>query len=251
MIMEVKNKKIALVTGASRGLGAAVSEALAENNYHVIAIARTTGALEELDDRIQLKGGSATLVPLDITDEEAVKRMCILIHERWGGLDLWVHCAVHASPLSPVSHISEKDWEKTIAINITATGRLITNIESLLLANSGTAIHIDDKVSGHKFFGNYGSSKAAQRALFESWASETVKTGPNILVFSPNPMPTACRARFFPGRSSSPNKAIVIININGSFYGHVFFKIFYYLLILLVSKLCFQTSAQDESYHHS
>ena len=203
MIMEVKNKKIALVTGASRGLGAAVSEALAENNYHVIAIARTTGALEELDDRIQLKGGSATLVPLDITDEEAVKRMCILIHERWGGLDLWVHCAIHASPLSPVSHISEKDWEKTIAINITATGRLITNIESLLLANSGTAIHIDDKVSGHKFFGNYGSSKAAQRALFESWASETVKTGPNILVFSPNPMPTACRARFFPGEDRS------------------------------------------------
>jgi len=76
-------------------------------------------------------------------------------------------------------------------------------LESLLLKNSGTAIHIDDKVSGHKFFGNYGSSKAAQRALFESWASETVKTGPNILMFSPNPMPTACRARFFPGEDRS------------------------------------------------
>ena len=119
--MQIENKKIALITGASRGLGAAVSEALAENSYHVIAIARTSGALEDLDDRIQSKGGSATLVPLDITDEEAVKRMCISIHERWGGLDLWVHCAIHASPLSPVSHISEKDWEKTIAINITAT----------------------------------------------------------------------------------------------------------------------------------
>ena len=201
--MQIENKKIALITGASRGLGAAVSEALAENSYHVIAIARTSGALEDLDDRIQSKGGSATLVPLDITDEEAVKRMCISIHKRWGGLDLWVHCAIHASPLSPVSHISEKDWEKTIAINITATGRLITNLESLLLKNSGTAIHIDDKVSGHKFFGNYGSSKAAQRALFESWASETVKTGPNILMFSPNPMPTACRARFFPGEDRS------------------------------------------------
>jgi len=201
--MQIENKKIALITGASRGLGAAVSEALAEKSYHVIAIARTSGALEDLDDRIQSMGGSATLVPLDITDEEAVKRMCISIHERWGGLDLWVHCAIHASPLSPVSHISEKDCEKTIAINITATGRLITNLESLLLRNSGTAIHIDDKVSGHKFFGNYGSSKAAQRALFESWASETVKTGPNILMFSPNPMPTACRARFFPGEDRS------------------------------------------------
>ena len=180
-----------------------MSEALAENGYHIIAVARTTGALEDLDDRIQSKGGTATLVPLDITDEEAVKRMCISIHTRWGGLHLWVHCAIHASPLSPVSHISEKDWEKTISINITATGRLITNMESLLLDKSGTAIHIDDKVSGHKFFGNYGSSKAAQRALFESWASETIKTGPNILMFSPNPMPTACRARFFPGEDRS------------------------------------------------
>ena len=201
--MNIEKKKIALVTGASRGFGAALSEALAENGYHIIAVARTTGALEDLDDRIQSKGGTATLVPLDITDEEAVKRMCILIHKRWGGLHLWVHCAIHASPLSPVSHISEKDREKTISINITATGRLITNMESLLLAKSGTAIHIDDKVSGHKFFGNYGSSKAAQRALFESWASETIKTGPNILMFSPNPMPTACRARFFPGEDRS------------------------------------------------
>ena len=201
--MNKEKKKIALVTGASRGFGAALSEALAENGYHIIAVARTTGALEDLDDRIQSKGGTATLVPLDITDEEAVKRMCISIHKRWGGLHLWVHCAIYASPLSPVSHISEKDWEKTISINITATGRLITNMESLLLAKSGTAIHIDDKVSGHKFFGNYGSSKAAQRALFESWASETIKTGPNILMFSPNPMPTACRARFFPGEDRS------------------------------------------------
>ena len=112
--MEVKNKKIALVTGASRGLGAAVSEALAENNYHVIAIARTTGALEELDDRIQSKGGSATLVPLDITDEEAVKRMCILIHERWGGLDLWVHCAIHASPLSQLAIFQKKIGKKQL-----------------------------------------------------------------------------------------------------------------------------------------
>ncbi|MDB9817061.1 SDR family oxidoreductase, partial [Amylibacter sp.] len=185
--MNKEKKKIALVTGASRGFGAALSEALAENGYHIIAVARTTGALEDLDDRIQSKGGTATLVPLDITDEEAVKRMCISIHKRWGGLHLWVHCAIHASPLSPVSHISEKDWEKTISINITATGRLITNMESLLLAKSGTAIHIDDKVSGHKFFGNYGSSKAAQRALFETWPTETIKTGPNILMFSPNP----------------------------------------------------------------
>ena len=201
--MSSETKKIALVTGASRGLGAAVSIALAKEGYHVIAVARTTGALEELDDRIQAEGGSATLVPLDITDEDAVKRMCISISKRWGGLDLWVHCAIYAAPLSPAGHISEKDWTKTIAVNITATGRLITNIESLLLAKSGLAIHIDDKADGHKFFANYGASKAAQRALFRSWANETVKTGPTVIIFSPNPMPTACRARFFPGEDRS------------------------------------------------
>lgn len=197
--MTSENQKIALVTGASRGLGAAVSEALASDGYHVIAVARTTGALEELDDRIQAKGGSATLVPLDITNEDAVKRMCISIHDRWGGLDLWVHSAIHAAPLSPAGHIADKDWEKTIAVNVTATGRLITNIESLLLAKSGTAVHIDDPIDGQKFFANYGASKAAQRALFQSWAAETVKTGPNVISFLPNPMPTACRARFYPG----------------------------------------------------
>jgi NAD(P)-dependent dehydrogenase (short-subunit alcohol dehydrogenase family) len=201
--MTAEDQKIALVTGASRGLGAAVCEALAANGYHVIAVARTTGALEELDDRIQAKGGSCTLVPLDITDEEAVKRMCISIDDRWGGLDLWVHSAIHAAPLAPAGHVAEKDWSKTVAVNITATARLITNIESLLLAKSGTAVHVDDVMDGHKFFANYGASKAAQRALFQSWTAETVKTGPTVISFLPNPMPTACRARFYPGEDRS------------------------------------------------
>jgi len=193
------DKKIALVTGASRGLGAAVAERLAAEGYHVIAVARTSGALEELDDRIQSSGGSATLAPFDITDEEAVKRMCISVHERWGGLDLWVHTAVHTAPLSPVGHIADKDWDKSIAINVTALGRLIANIEPLLLARNGTMVHVDDMLDGRKFFGSYGTSKAAQRSLIQSWSKETRKTGPNVISFLPNPMPTACRARFFPG----------------------------------------------------
>jgi NAD(P)-dependent dehydrogenase (short-subunit alcohol dehydrogenase family) len=202
--MAQPDQQIALVTGASRGLGAAVAEQLAASGYHVIAAARTTGALEELDDRIQAAGGSTTLAPFDITDDEAIKRMCISVHERWGGLNLWVHCAVHAAPLAPAAHIADKDWDKSIAINITAAGRLIANLESLLLAKSGTAVYVDDPMDGRKFFGAYGTSKAAQRALFESWANEGMKTGPTVLTFTPNPMPTACRARFYPGEDREP-----------------------------------------------
>ena len=202
--MSNTDQKIALVTGASRGLGAAVAEKLAADGYHVIAVARTAGALEELDDRIQAAGGSATLAPFDITDEDAIKRMCISVHERWGGLDLWVHCAIHAAPLAPAAHIADKDWDKSFSINVTATARLIANIESLILAKSGTVVHVDDAMDGQKFFGTYGATKAAQRALFQSWAHESVKTGPEIIMFTPNPMPTACRARFYPGEDREP-----------------------------------------------
>lgn len=202
--MAKADQKIALITGASRGLGAAVAEQLAANGYHVITVARTTGALEELDDRIQAAGGSATLAPFDITDEKAIKRMCISVHERWGGLDLWVHSAIHAAPLAPAAHIADKDWTESIAVNITATGRLIVNVESLLLAKSGTAVYVDDHMDGRKFFGAYGTTKAAQRALFESWANEGMKTGPTVITFTPNPMPTACRARFHPGEDRAP-----------------------------------------------
>ena len=202
--MTKTDQKIALITGASRGLGAATAEKLAAEGYHVIAVARTAGGLEELDDRIQAAGGSATLAPFDITDEDAIKRMCISVHERWGVLDIWVPCAIHAAPLAPASHIADKGWTKSIAVNITATGRLIANIESLLLAKSGIAVHVDDPMDGQKFFGAYGATKAAQRALFESWSRESVKTGPDVITFTPNPMPTACRARFYPGEDREP-----------------------------------------------
>ena len=190
--------KIALVTGASRGFGAALAEELA-GTHHIVAVARTTGALEELDDRIQARGGSATLVPLDITDEAGVQRMCLSLHERWGGLDLWIHAAIHAAPLSPAGHVAEYDWDKTIAVNIRATQRLIFCVEPLLTANGGTAVHLDDPRAGQKFFGAYGASKAAQKALFESWAAETTNAAITVMSFRPNPMPTATRARFFPG----------------------------------------------------
>lgn len=196
---------IALITGASRGFGAALAEALAPT-HHVIAVARTTGALEELDDRIQAQGGQATLAPMDVTDAGAMQHLCRSIHDRWGKLDLWVHCAIHVSALTPADHLSDKDWDKQVETNIRATGRLIPYVSPLLqAAQNGTAVFIDDADTGGKFKAPYAASKAAQRALFAAWAAETEKEGhPRVLTFTPAPMPTATRARFYPGEDRSP-----------------------------------------------
>jgi NAD(P)-dependent dehydrogenase (short-subunit alcohol dehydrogenase family) len=191
--------KIALITGASRGLGAALAEALSDT-HHVVAVARTTGALEELDDRIQAKGGSATLAPMDITNRDAMAQLCRSIHDRWCKVDLWAHCAIHAAPMAPAFFIDQKDWQKSVDINVTATGVLIPFIAPLL-GEAGTALFFDDPRGGEKFFGAYGASKSAQIALARSWAAETVKTGPRVHVLEPRPMPTATRARFFPGEN--------------------------------------------------
>lgn len=202
--------RIALVTGASRGLGAAIAEALAGAGWHVLAVARTTGALEELDDRIQARGGTATLAPLDITRDDAMRHLCRSVHDRWGRLDLWVHTAVHVPPLSPAGHIATKDWERTLATTLQATGMLIPMIEPLLrAAPKGTALFFDDTArldeqgAPRKFFGAYGAAKAGQIALARSWAAETAALGPGraprVIVDCPAAMPTATRARFFPG----------------------------------------------------
>ena len=188
-----------LITGASRGLGAALALKLARN-FHIIAVAKTTGSLEELDDRIQAIGGQATLAPLDLTDANAVRHLCISIHERWGGLLLWAHCAIHAAPLSPANFIDARDWEKSVKINITTTGMLIPNVAPLL-GHAGIAVFLNDPCAGLKFFGSYGATKSAQIALAQSWQAETKNTGPNVKIITPAPMPTATRARFYPGEN--------------------------------------------------
>ncbi len=190
--------KLALITGASRGLGAALAEVLAPE-HHVIAVAKTTGALEELDDRIQAKGGSATLAPMDVTVAEAMTQLAGSIAERWGKLDLWCHTAIHASPLAPTGRIDERDWSKSLAINLEATRTLIPLMEPLLLAGSGKAVFFDDPRGGEKFFGSYGATKTAQIALARSWQAETTRIGPRVSIVTPEPMATAVRARFFPG----------------------------------------------------
>ena len=202
---EHHEKRLALITGASRGLGAALAETLSTQGWHVVAVGRTLGALEELDDRIQAKGGSATLATMDITKDDAMRHLCRDIHDRWGRVDLWAHTAIHAPPMSPADHIALKDWDKCVAINMRATGFLIPMVAPLLLAapQRATALFVDDPASAQKFMGAYGASKSAQMALARAWAAECVKTGPRVLVEACAPMPTATRARFFPGEDRS------------------------------------------------
>lgn len=215
-------QRIALITGASRGLGAAMAEQLCARGWHVVAVARTVGGLEELDDRIKTLGlpgmGAVTLAPMDVTNDDAMRHLCLSIHQRWGKLDLWAHPAVHVAPLAPAGSLDAKDWEKSIATNTRATGALIPMIEPLLRAGNGTAMFFDDPRAGEKFFGAYGATKAAQIALARSWSAENASIGPRVMITTPTPMPTATRARFFPGEDRSPlthprDEAVRLLNL--------------------------------------
>lgn len=196
--------QIAIVTGASRGLGAASAEWLAGAGAHVVAVARTTGGLEELDDRIQAAGGQATLAPMDIRDEGAMQHLCASVHGRWGRADIWVHTAVHATALTPATQITEKDLDANIATNIRSLARLVALMGPLLEpAPAPHAVFFDGDWDA-KFAGAYGMSKAAARALIEAWQAESIKTGPSVHLLRPAAMPTAVRARFYPGEDRTP-----------------------------------------------
>ncbi len=196
---KILDGQIALVTGASRGIGAASALWLAERGAHVVAVARTTGGLEELDDRIQAAGGAATLAPMDVTNDAAMAHLCRSIHDRWGKADIWVHSAIHVSALTPAPHLTAKDLDKVIATNIRAFSRLISMVDPLIApSDQARAIFFDDDWDA-KFAGGYAMSKAAQRALIASWQEENIKSGPEVHLLKPAAMPTAVRARFYPG----------------------------------------------------
>ena len=197
-------QKLALVTGASRGLGFAIAEELGKRGYHVMAVARTVGGLEALDDRIQAAGGHATLAPLDITKPEEMDTLAQGLTGRWGKLDLWVHTAIHAAPLTPAGHLDAEDVENSVATNFTALTTLIPRLDALLRVAQGTALFFADDREGQPFFASYGSTKAAQMALVRTWAAETQKIGPQVRIAHPQPMETAVRARFFPGEDREP-----------------------------------------------
>lgn len=194
---------VALVTGASRGLGYAVAKALGARGVQVIAMARTVGGLEELADAIEAAGGpTPTLVPLSMNDDPGLQRLGLAIYERWGKLDLAVHCAVQAPPLAPAAHLAEKDFDQSVEVNIRGLARLIVVLNPLL-APAGQFVYPVDNRAGQPFFGSYGAAKAAGEALVRSWAAESERIGPRVTLFHPNPMPTALRARFYPSEDTS------------------------------------------------
>ena len=191
------SQPVALITGASRGLGAELAKALS-STHHIIAVSRTIGALEALEDQIKARGGSSTLAPIDLTDENAIAQLCRSIFDRWGKVKLWAHTAIHAAPLAPVITMDLKDWEKSVTNNVTALAKLIPLVSPLLEEDS-KAIFFEDNTTMKKFSSVYGATKAAQIHIVKTWQDECKSIGPQIHVFQPNPMPTAIRARFYPG----------------------------------------------------
>lgn len=194
--------RIALVTGASRGIGYATALALAKAGAHVVATARTTGGLEELDDDIRKHGGSATLVPLNLTDFDGIARLGAALHERHGRLDILVGNAGTAGPSSPLGHIELKPWQDVMALNVTANFQLIRCMEPLLRASdAGRAVFVTSGAA-HKanaYLGPYVASKAALEGLVRVWAKETASTALRINLFSPGPIRTRMRATVMPG----------------------------------------------------
>ncbi|MHA1530075.1 MAG: SDR family NAD(P)-dependent oxidoreductase [Alphaproteobacteria bacterium] len=196
--------RIALVTGASRGFGFACAAAMGNAGAHVLALARTVGGLEELDDEITATGGKATLIPLDICDDPGLERLGVAAHDRWGRIDLWLHTAIHAAPLQPAEHIDAAELDRTLATNIRAFQRLIRVVDPLLrLADHPLALIAADDAGGAKFHATYAAAKAAQSALTRAWAAES---GARVTIAEvvPPPMPTALRARFHPGEDRAP-----------------------------------------------
>lgn len=195
--------RIALVTGASRGIGRASAIALANAGAHVVAVARTQGGLEELDDEIRAATGkSATLVPMDIAEDGAVDQLGLAIHQRFGRLDVLVHAAAILGSLTPVSHIEPKHWDRVMAVNLTASYRLIRSVEQLLKASEHPrAIFLTTgRVARPKaFWGSYGASKAALENLVRTWADELEHTKVRAVLLDPGAMRTRMRAEAMPG----------------------------------------------------
>lgn len=194
--------QVALVTGASRGIGAELALQLAEAGAHVVAVARTVGALEELDDRIIAAGGTATLVPLDIKDMDGIARLALALHERYGRLDVMVGNAGVLGPLSPLGHVEPKDFDNLFAVNVTANWQLIRTMDPLLrAAPAGRAVFVTSALSwlGRAYTGTYAATKAALNALVQSYAAETATTNVKVNAFNPGPTRTKMYAAGWPG----------------------------------------------------
>jgi NAD(P)-dependent dehydrogenase (short-subunit alcohol dehydrogenase family) len=194
--------RVALVTGASRGIGAAVALELAKAGHHVVAVARTVAGLEELDDAIQAAGGSVTLVPLDMKDMDGIARLALALNERYGKLDLLVGNAGVLGPLSPLDHVEPKYFEDTLNLNIKANWQLIRTMDALLKrAPAGRAVFLTSGVAykGRAYWGPYAASKAALDALVRTYAAESANSNVRANLFSPGPTRTRMYLGAFPG----------------------------------------------------
>jgi NAD(P)-dependent dehydrogenase (short-subunit alcohol dehydrogenase family) len=194
--------RIALVTGASRGIGYAAACALARTGAHVVAVARTVGGLEELDDAITKDGGSATLVPVDLADLEGLARLGAALNERYGKLDVMVGNAGILGPASPLGHIEPKQWNDVMTINVTANFQLIRCMEPLLRnADAGRAVFVSSGAASiaRAYIGPYATSKAALEVLVRTWAAEIATTNIRANLFNPGPIRTRMRATLMPG----------------------------------------------------
>ncbi len=197
------SNKIALVTGASRGIGAATAEVLANAGAHVILVARSTKALEDVEDRIHAAGGTATIAPLDLTDGESISRLATAVAERWGRLDLLMLNAAMLGSLTPVEHIDAKEYSRILSINLLAPQALLATFDPLLKrSEQAEVIGVTSSVGREPraFWGAYGSSKAALETLLGAYADETAYTGKlRVTILDPGATRTRMRALAFPG----------------------------------------------------
>jgi len=194
--------RVVLVTGASRGIGYAAAKEAGRRGAHVIAVARTVGGLEELDDEIQAMGGSTTLVPLDLKNGDGIDRLGAAIYERWGHLDGLIGNAALLGTLTPVAHLAPDEFEKVMAINVTANFRLLRSLDLLLRqAEAGRAVFVSSSSarSAKPYWGLYAASKAALEALVKSYAGEVSVTNVKANIFNPGAVRTAMRAKAMPG----------------------------------------------------
>ena len=198
--------RLALITGASRGLGAAAALAYVREGAHVVLVARTVGGLEAVDDQIKAIGGNATLVPLDVTDGPGLDRLGAALHERFGRLDILLGNAAVLGALSPVGHFEPKTFEEVMAVNVTANWRLIRSMDPLLRrSDAGRAIFVTSGASRKilPYWGAYAASKAALDMLVGVYAAEVAHTQVRVNLFNPGPMRTYMRRQAFPGEAEA------------------------------------------------
>jgi NAD(P)-dependent dehydrogenase (short-subunit alcohol dehydrogenase family) len=202
--------QVALVTGASRGLGAATAVALADVGAHVVLLARTVGGLEETDDKVRAVGGQATLMPIDLTEPEKLVSLGPVLFERFGRLDILVANAADLGQLCALPSADPKVWDRVIAVNMTANQRLAATLFPLLrVAPAGRAIFVTDRtaLTAKAYWSSYGASKAALEQMAEAWAVEASVTPLKVRLFDPGPMDTRIRRKAFPGEKAGTQSA--------------------------------------------